>query len=92
MSRQAVTLTLLVYGAVALAFGFAIQMTNPSPFADLQATANALEGSLRVFVISGAVPVMFWASNQFKPEHAVCPLVSWALLAAFVAYLEVGRV
>ncbi len=88
MSRKAVTLTLLVYLTVALAFGFAIEMTKPVPFVDLRATGNALGSGLHLLVMSGAVPMISWASNQFKAEHATCPLIAWALLAAFVAYLN----
>jgi hypothetical protein len=89
MSRKAVTLTLLLYIAVALAFGFVIEMMRPSPFTDFRATGNALGDSLRFFLLSGAVPLIFWASNRFKPEQATCPLIAWALLAVFVGYLDV---
>src|SRR5271154_434477 len=88
MSRKSIGILLAIYFLCASAFTLFRVFSNPF-FArlDLPTLAEAIGGTLLLFLGAGLIPLLGWTLYRFKPQYAWWTLASWAFIGIALAYV-----
>ena len=92
MSRRSIALLVGLYFVVALALSTFRVVSNPF-FAGLSAAAvgQMVAGALLLLILAGLPALLIWVFFRFRHNHALWPMLSWAIIGiALALFTEVG--
>ena len=93
MSRTKILLVLVCYFAAALAFGLFVETNKPGALFDPRYSGfdiKLIGVAVGLYVVSGLLPLLYWASDRFRAEKAARPLFAWAFLGVVFMVISGG--
>ena len=87
MSRGRIALIIGAYFAAALIFSIFEIWLEPFPVWNSVTVGRAVGGALGLFLMSGILPLVFWAIWRFRTERAGTILTTWAVLGLIIGAL-----
>jgi len=86
VSRTVIAFIIALYFVAA--FALCLFMALGQPFAAMdEVISTAFGAAARIFLMSGAVPLLIWAFWKFRADRALVPLTLWAVIGLVVAFL-----
>jgi hypothetical protein len=84
MSRKTIGILFAAYFLAALIFGLLIEwgFDRHHPFSVF--AADVINLALWPYIMSGLIPMIFWAFRRFRAERAALPFIAWAFLGVML--------
>ena len=88
MTRKTISLVLLFYFLIAVAFATVMHALQPFPAWDTAAISGLVGEAISIFVMAGVIPLIIWAFGRFRAANAAPAMIAWGILGVILAALN----